>query len=262
MNVYKFDKERELRRKQAEEETPRGPKEPPVFNLPDVILWTAGAMIAIHLVRWLVLSDGWDGRLLVFFGFWPVRYLPEAWGALSPLGLLSNLWAFVTYSLLHGSATHIIFNLLWMAIFGSALARRFGAMRFLLFSALCSVGGAFAHLATHYGEAAPMIGASAAVSGQMAGAIRFVFELGGPLGAFRRSDTAAYFVPARPLAECFQNRQVLVFVGIWFALNLLFGLMSGPVAGQAATIAWQAHIGGFVAGLALFPFLDPVRQRH
>ena len=106
-----------------------------------------------------------------------------------------------------------------------------------------------------------MIGASAAVSGQMAGALRFVFELGGPLGAIRRSDDAAYRVPAQPLADCLRNQQVLVFVGVWFALNLLFGFLSGPVAGQPETVAWQAHIGGFVAGLALFPLFDPVRSR-
>ncbi|MDN3719692.1 rhomboid family intramembrane serine protease [Roseibium salinum] len=97
-----------------------------------------------------------------------------------------------------------------------------GAGRFLLFSVLCSIGGALAHLATHWGETAPMIGASAAISGQMAAAIRFVFELGGPLGAIRRSDRAAYLVPAQPLSVCFRNQQVLVFVAVWFGLNLFF----------------------------------------
>ena len=90
----------------------------------------------------------------------------------------------------------------------------------------------------------------------------FVFELGGPLGAIRSGDSRAYFVPAQPLAECFRNQQVLVFTGVWFGLNLMFGLMSGPLAGQPASVAWQAHIGGFIAGLALVPFFNPVPQRR
>jgi len=260
MNVYRFDEER-ARREQAEKrQRPPQPTEPPMFNLPAVVLWLGGAMIAIHLLRVLVLPTGLNNWTIYLFAFWPAKY--AALSSLAPFDLASSVWAFVTYSLLHGGTMHIVFNLLWMAIFGSALARRYGAGRFLLFSALCSVGGAVAHLTTHWGEGAPMIGASAAVSGQMAGALRFVFELGGPLGAFRRSDRAAYYVPAQPLADCIRNQQVLVFVAVWFGLNLFFGLMSGPVAGQPATIAWQAHIGGFVAGLALFPFLDPVPQRR
>ncbi|QFT31656.1 rhomboid family intramembrane serine protease [Roseibium porphyridii] len=260
MNVYRFDEERARREKAEQDQRQNRPSEPPVFNLPNIIIWLAGAMIVIHLLRTIVLPVNWDNWILYLFAFWPVKF--TALSSLSFLEMVSSFWSFITYSLLHGSAMHIIFNLLWMAIFGSAVARRFGIGRFLAFSAVCSVGGAFAHLATHWGESAPMIGASAAVSGQMAAAIRFVFELGGPLGAFRRSDQAAYFVPAQPLAECFRNQQVLVFVAVWFGLNLFFGIMSGPVAGQPASVAWQAHIGGFLAGLALFPFFDPVPQRR
>ncbi len=260
MNVYRFDEERARREQAEKEQDRRRPSEPPALNLPDIIIWLSGAMIAIHIVRAFLLPVPWENWTIYLFAFWPVKY--TALGSLSALDMGSSIWSFVTYALLHGSAMHIIFNLLWMAIFGSAVARRFGAVRFLVFSAICSVGGAFAHLATHWGEGAPMIGASAAVSGQMAAAIRFVFELGGPLGAFRRSDQGAYFVPAQPLSECFRNQQVLVFVAVWFGLNLFFGIMSGPIAGQPSSVAWQAHIGGFIAGLALFPIFDPVPRRR
>jgi len=260
MNVYRIDEERSRRENAPKEERPRRPAGPRMFNLPDVIIWSAGIMIAIHVLRVLVLPVSADNTILSLFAFWPVKY--EYLTSLAPLNLLSSLWSFVTYSLLHGSAMHIIFNILWMVIFGSAVARRFGAARFLVFSAFCAVGGALAHLATNWGEEAPMIGASAAISGQMAAAIRFVFEIGGPLGAVRRSDPGAYLVPAQPLAECFRNQQVLVFVAVWFGLNLIFGLTSAPGAGHAAAIAWQAHIGGFVAGLVLFPLFDPVPPRR
>ncbi|ASP33235.1 rhomboid family intramembrane serine protease [Labrenzia sp. VG12] len=260
MNVYRFDEERARREKARKAQEPQRPPSPRAVNLPDVILWLGGVMVVIHAVRSLLLPENLDRWVLALFAFWPEKY--AAFFNLSPLALLSSIWGFVSYSLLHGGVTHIMFNLAWMAIFGTAVARRFGTGRFLLLSALCAVGGALAHLATNWGSPSPMIGASAAVSGHMALAIRFVYEFGGPLGVFRTNDPRAYFVPAQSLQKCFRDRQVQVFVGIWFGLNLIIGLTSSAGAGAPASVAWQAHIGGFLAGLALFPLFDPVPRRR
>lgn len=250
MNVYNF----------TPPEPPKSER-PPLLNLPDVVVWLAGIMAAIHIVRTFLLPVSIDNQVLLYFAFWPVRYVPEVFASGEvPGGLAADVWSFVTYSLLHGSTMHIVFNLLWMAIFGGALARRFGTKRFLGISALCAVAGAAAHLATNFGSSAPVIGASAIVSGHMAAALRFIFELGGPLGAFRRTDAGAYMVPAVSLKQSLSNQQVLVFIAIWFGLNLVFGL--GGAGAGGASVAWQAHIGGFVAGLLLFPLFDPVPQRR
>ena len=53
-----------------------------------------------------------------------------------------------------------------------------------------------------------------------------------------------------------RDRRVLIFLGVWFGTNLLFGLFGGGIASGA--VAWEAHIGGFVAGLLFFPVFDPV----
>jgi membrane associated rhomboid family serine protease len=58
------------------------------------------------------------------------------------------------------------------------------------------------------------------------------------------------------LPELLRNRQAAVFVGLWFATNLLFGLAARPLGVVDAGIAWEAHIGGFVVGLLLFPLFD------
>ena len=103
-----------------------------------------------------------------------------------------------------------------------------------------------------------MIGASAAVSGMMAGSLRFIFQAGGPLAMFRTGDEAAYRVPAAPLPVALRDPQVVIFLVAWFGLNLLFGIGSTSFPGVEQAVAWQAHIGGFVAGLVLFALFDPV----
>jgi membrane associated rhomboid family serine protease len=50
-----------------------------------------------------------------------------------------------------------------------------------------------------------------------------------------------------------------MFLGSWFVINLVFGLVAGPLGVTDASIAWEAHVGGLLAGLVLFPLLDPER---
>jgi membrane associated rhomboid family serine protease len=108
-----------------------------------------------------------------------------------------------------------------------------------------------------------MVGASAAISGYMAAAIRFAFQRGGPLGLWRAPETHTYHVPAAPLRVALLDPRVVAFLAVWFGLNILLGFGSLSIAGEDQEIAWQAHIGGFLAGLLLFRWFDPVpRQPH
>ncbi len=237
-------------------------RDEPALNIPGVVAFLSAVLILIHLIRTYALSTAGDNAVILLFSFLPIRYASDLLGGqVLPGGTAADYWTFVSYAFLHGNSMHIFFNLLWLVVFGSALARRFGPVRFLLFSGLCAIGGALAHLATHFGEPVPMVGASAAISGQMAAAARFVFEMGGPLGVIRRTDNAAYRIPAVGLLKSLANTQVLAFLGVWFGVNLLFGVWSEPLAGAGSTIAWEAHIGGFLAGLALFSVFDPIPRR-
>src|SRR5262245_66407581 len=78
--------------------------------------------------------------------------------------------------IVHAGWVHLVVNILWMLAFGSALARRMSGLAFIAFSVLCGIAGAFTHLLFHFGDMTPVIGASAAISGQMAGALRFFFN--------------------------------------------------------------------------------------
>jgi membrane associated rhomboid family serine protease len=234
------------------------PHREPVFNIPPVIVAMLAAMALIHAVRTLLLTPGQDNQLLLLFVFDPVRYgsgvLP---GGGLPGGLGAQIWTFVTYAFLHASWTHLGVNAIWFLAFGSAVARRFGTERFLIFFAVTAAAGAIAHLLAFGGENAPVLGASAAISGTMAAAIRFAFQRGGPLSFRRSGGEADYRVPALPLTRAVREPAVVAFLVVWFGINLLFGVWSTPLTGENEVVAWQAHIGGFVAGLLLFSWFDP-----
>lgn len=232
----------------------------PVFNLPPVVVVLAAILIAVHVLRQFISNEA-DQNVLFWTAFLPARYanIPVLNGIL-PGGWFADIWTFVTYAFLHGDAVHLGVNLIWFVAFGSAVAWRFGTIRFLAFYAVTAAAGAAAHLVSYYGDLAPLVGASASISGAMAAALRFAFEAGGPLGAWRNSGPEAFRVPASPLLTSLRNPQVLVFLGVWFLLNLLFGASSSISGYAEGTVAWQAHIGGFLAGLLLFPLFDPVRR--
>ena len=233
-------------------------KREPLFNVPSVIVASLVVLALIHGVRTLLLSEDQDIQVLLYFAFIPARYdstvvLGELW----PGGLSADVWTFVTYSLLHGSWMHLGVNAVWLLAFGSAVARRFGATRFLAFFAVTAAAGAAMHLLTNGASQAPMIGASASISGAMAAAMRFAFQRGGPLGALRSGDDDAFRVPALPLRQVLSDPRVLAFLAVWFGINILFGLGSQSITGDNEVVAWQAHIGGFLAGLLLFSWFDP-----
>lgn len=234
-----------------------------MFNVPPAVIATVAVLLLVHALRMLVLTDEQDLHFVLAFAFIPARYNvdPSIGGAL-PGGFGADLWTFFTYAFLHADLLHIGLNLAWLLPFGTALARRFGPWRYVVFMLVVAAAGAFAHLISHVGAMVPMIGASAAISGAMAAALRFVFQEGGPLGVWgRQADDDAYRVPAASLLVTIRDPRFIVFLGVWLGLNLLIGLGSVPVVEQGQEIAWQAHIGGFLAGFFLFSAFDPVGGR-
>ena len=94
----------------------------------------------------------------------------------------------------------------------------------------------------------------------MAAATRFIFEPGGPLGSPQGVSLSAGEAdplrPAPPLARLLRQRRPLGFIAIWMATNVVFGAGAQALGASEAPIAWIAHIGGFVAGLIVFPLFD------
>lgn len=236
--------------------SPAPPREP-ILTLPGALTAYVGLLAVIHIIRMLLPVD-LEYWTIEVFGFIPKRYDQTLLSMPFPGGNGAKVWSFVTYSLLHANLSHIGFNVLWLLPFGSALARRFGAVRFFIFMAVTAVAGAAAHLVTHEHALAPMIGASASVSGAMAAAIRFAFVRGSFLSFNRGDADEAARVPALPLLRSLRDPRVIGFLAVWFGVNIIFGVGSIAIGAEGASVAWQAHIGGFFAGLLLFSLFDPI----
>ena len=178
-----------------------------------------------------------DQPICVYSGsLWHSRLIPNRDG-----GRLQLVLPFFSYMALHNDYTHLTINCLWLLAFGPIVARRFGAPLFLLFFLICGVAGAATHLAFNWGSPEPVIGASAAISGLMAAGIRLLPTQRPPWAA----DGAPAEAPMLPI----RSRQIILFTLVWAALNVVAGLTGLGMGGEAGLIAWQAHMGGFVAGL-------------
>ncbi len=112
----------------------RAPREP-ILTLPGALTAYVLLLAVIHAVRMLLPFD-LDDLVIETFGFIPKRYDSTLLDVTFPGGAGAKVWTFVTYSLLHANLSHIGFNVLWLLPFGSALARRFGAVQ-----VLCVHGG-------------------------------------------------------------------------------------------------------------------------
>ena len=255
----------------------------PIFNLPTVITLSLLTLIGIHVVR-LLLSDESDFVMIIDWSVIPARWSVAFGGVLveeimkslregvaedtvTPLMALAQYvlegeegrpWTALSYAFLHGSWAHVLINSVWLAAFGTPIARRCGAGRFFILSAGAAIGGAILYAVMNPFQVLPMIGASGAVSGLMAGASWFMFAPA--TWHWEGRLTQPHERPRETLGHMIRNRQVLIFLGIWFAANYVFAFVQ-PLGVTDASIAWEAHLGGFLAGLALFPLVDPLPAR-
>ena len=227
----------------------RPPTPEPALNVPSIVLAIGALLLGIHAIVFELLAVEQQGRFLATFAFTD----PGAWQR-QGVEVGSRLWTVFTHAFLHADWTHLGVNMLWFVAFGSAVARRFGTLRFLLFFLASSAAGAAAHWIAHPDSPALLVGASGAVAGCFGAATRFAMTGGFRFGL--RDD-----VPALTLGETFSNPTALAFIGMYLVLNVVFGSGFVPVAGQDVAIAWEAHVGGFAFGLLGFSLLDPVGSR-
>ena len=156
-------------------------------------------------------------------------------------------WAKIFSSMfLHGDFMHIIGNMLFLWIFGNNIEDTFGKVRFLIFYLLCGVAAAMTQAFTNTASGVPMIGASGAISGVL-GAYLFLFP-------HARVRVLVMF----GIITVVHLRAIIV-LGLWFVLQLVNAALT-PINEEGGVAFW-AHVGGFVAGLALVLVFRPARPR-
>lgn len=222
---------------------------PPALNVPRIVLTCAAVLIAVHALLTQVLPETTAGEWLLSLAFIPD---PTFWVAEGARANGASIWSVLSYALVHGDWTHLGINILWLVAFGSPVARRFGVARFMFLSVVAAAAGAGTHWLFHMHSAAPLVGASGAVSAYFGAATRFAMHGGFNL-AGREHE------PALTLTQTLTNAGTLGFIVVWLGVNLVFGSGVVPVAGQDVSVAWEAHVGGFVVGLFMFDLFDPPR---
>jgi membrane associated rhomboid family serine protease len=144
-----------------------------------------------------------------------------------------------TSMFLHGGWMHLIGNMWYLWIFGDNVEDAMGKFRFIVFYLLTGVVAGVAQILISPHSTIPAVGASGAIAGV--------------LGAYLILYPKARVLTIIPLGWYIQTVRLpaLLVLGLWFVIQLFYGLASLPGAGQTGGVAFFAHIGGFVAGLVL-----------
>lgn len=162
-------------------------------------------------------------------------------GAYEPGG--AALVTLVTSLFLHAGWLHVVGNMLYLFIFGPAVEERMGHLRYLCFYLAAGIAAGLAMVAMGPESRVPVIGASGAIAGVL-GAY-FVLYPGGRI---------LTLVPFFVIPQLVQIPAILYLL-VWFAIQLYLGLVSGARGPLVGGVAWWAHVGGFFFGLALAPVL-------
>jgi membrane associated rhomboid family serine protease len=194
------------------------------------------ANVAVFLWELWIRARGGDAAISAFFA--AHAFDPAA---LAAAPLAPRVWLTVLSSMfLHAGWFHVGGNMLYLAIFANNVEDRIGPWRFLGFYLACGVAAALAQAAASGFAPAVMVGASGAVAGTLA-AYLLLFPRA-------RVLTAIWVFVFVELARI----PAWVLIVVWFVLQLASGLATvGPSTAEAGGVAYLAHVGGFLAGLAL-----------
>ncbi len=191
-----------------------------------------------HVTRIFIIAN-----LIVFFFFWLLGN-EFFWNAILDYGMIpanvvtgQRLYTLFTSMFMHSDIFHLGGNMLYLYIFGDNIEDAFGHGRYFVFFFICGIVASAAHIISITPGTRemgfPAVGASGAISGVL-GAYLLLYPRARILTLVLYGWAYVARVPS------------IVFVGFWFVLQLLFGLLLQP-----GSIAYWAHIGGFIAGITL-----------
>lgn len=201
--------------------------------------------IPAEVTDWLARTTGWSPGWAGASGGAGAPGAAGVAGRSGPCELGGLTWqALFTSMFMHGGWMHLIGNLWFLWIFGNNIEDSMGHLRFVVFYLVTGLAAAMAHVLTAPGSTVPMVGASGAISGIM-GAYLVLYPRA-------RVDTLFFFfvfIRVIPLPAW-------LMLGYWMLLQIAGSAATAAVGGGG--VAYAAHIGGFLAGVALiFVFRNP-----
>jgi membrane associated rhomboid family serine protease len=216
---------------------------------PPVITWVLIATNCIVFLFEISLSPYELQQLLYQFALVPGRYSGIlASDEIDPV--VGDVLPLFTMMFLHGGWLHLILNMWTLWLFGPTIEDRLGHGRYLAFYLACGVAASVAHIFFNPVSIVPALGASGAIAGV--------------LGSYMRLFPLARVVVVVPILfiPLFFEVYAFFYVGFWFLMQFLQGILGLAVTPTSANIAWWAHVGGFVAGFALVPLLVQSEWRY
>ncbi len=198
----------------------------PSTRVPFVTYTLIAANVLIFLSYWSLFAD--DRALLRFYADWA---LVPAWVSQG-----HNYYSYLTATFLHGGLLHLGGNMLFLWIFGDNLEEEMGHLGFLVFYLACGLLANVAHVWSDPASLIPLVGASGSIAGVMGGYLL--------LFPNARVDVLFIFIIIFKIFPV----PAWIMLGVWFALQLVNGVGSDASVGG---VAYWAHVGGFVIGIAL-----------
>lgn len=207
----------------------------PIFNTSPMVSRLILACVIVHIVTVLLPLPVWQD-LIERFAFVAARYTVAGAWQFDPIAFA---FAPITHLFLHGGFLHLLMNMAMLLAFGTAIERRVSALSFACFYLLCGLAGAALWTVFHPDTIYPLLGASGAISGMF-----------GAVGRISLTGRPGHGMP-------FRNRQAaLIFVLLWLVFNFVFGVIGLALFGMEGDVAWEAHLGGFVAGFVLINLFE------
>lgn len=216
---------------------------------PSLVTWTIIALNALLFFYELSLPDRVLDAFFHLYGVVPARFTNPSFAAHAgfPEG---GMESFVTYMFLHGGWMHFLLNMWVFWVFADNVEDVLGHAGFLAFYLVCGLAALFTHMLVHPASTVPVIGASGAVAGVM--------------GAYFRLFPHARVVTLIPIViiPYITELPATVFLGIWFFIQLFSGLFDSLDPRGTASVAFFAHVGGFVAGYLIMWVFGVRRCRY
>jgi membrane associated rhomboid family serine protease len=216
---------------------------------PPIITWVLIATNCIVFLFQQSLSPAELNEFINQFALIPARYVDVF--ADGGRGLeAADFLPFVTMMFLHAGWLHLIFNMWTLWLFGPTIEDRLGHGRYAVFYFCCGVAAALAHAVFNATSTVPALGASGAIAG----------VLGCYMGLFPFARVIV-LVPILFLPLFFEM-PAIIFIALWFLIQIFQGIAELLTSSSGAGVAWWAHIGGFIVGLVLVPFIQRPAQKY